>query len=171
MEATFHVAQRFQRNAKPSINSRNERAIQNDILNALHAWRIPARAGVTGVRSRSGARQISAARGVPDIVGVLPWGQFLGIEVKRPSGSVLRGPQAEWILETCAMAPLTAVILASHVDDVTGPLQPMLAAWRAGACQDPGRFWERVAGAEFSWRDAQRHAVNEAQMLMEKSCR
>ena len=68
--------------------ARKESEIQREILRYLQAWGIFAwKAGVGAARAehKGKARFIRFGEpGQPDIIGMLPTGQFLAIEVKRP---------------------------------------------------------------------------------------
>lgn len=75
------------------------------------ATRVPMGQGRFGSRSRHSA-------GLPDIIGVLPGGRFLGIEVKRPKARprANEAKQAEWIRRARDRGGL--VIIATSVEDV-----------------------------------------------------
>lgn len=68
-----------------------EKDIQRDILAYLKLRKIMAwRNQTTGIydTKRKTFRANQTMKGVPDILGILPNGQFLGIEVKRPGGKL-----------------------------------------------------------------------------------
>lgn len=95
---------------------KTEAEIQADIMAALRdlgvlATRVPMGQGRFGSRSRHSA-------GLPDIIGVLPGGRFLGIEVKRPGAAKRKNEakQSEWIERARNRGAL--VIVATSVDDV-----------------------------------------------------
>ena len=71
----------------PSLIQKSEKDIQSSILNHLKkkifCWRN--NSGVTVIQHRFIR---FGAKGAPDIIGVLPDGRFLGIEVKKPGGPV-----------------------------------------------------------------------------------
>lgn len=60
--------------------------------------------------------------GVPDILGILPDGKFLGIEVKSAKGT-LSPHQKEFILK--ANARQSVVFMARSLDDVIGRLKEL----------------------------------------------
>lgn len=95
---------------------------ESDILRAILKWleykRIMAwRNNTTGIYdpSKGVFRNNSSRRGVPDIIGVLPNGQFLGIEVKSKSGTV-SSHQELFIRE--ALDNNALVFVARCLDDV-----------------------------------------------------
>ena len=68
-----------------------ERDIQRAILQYLKLRKIFAwRNQTTGIydQKRKTFRANQTMKGVPDILGILPGGRFLGIEVKRPGGKL-----------------------------------------------------------------------------------
>lgn len=148
-----------------------ERSTQAQILELLEAWRIPARAMVTGVRNGAGARQITGGRGVPDILGWLPWGQALAIEVKREKGG-LRPAQAEWILETARLSPYTMIMLVTSMDEVKRVLEPLVQRWREPNVPDYpiAELWQMVSegGPGFEWRMLRCEAKAAAEDVLEK---
>ena len=97
-----------------------EKDIKRNILAALKLWGvdvwpvftggIPCRAGAHGIIMRP-----NPAAGMPDIVGVLPNGLFLGIEVKTATG---RQSDAQKAFQSAVEDNGGVYILARSVDDV-----------------------------------------------------
>src|SRR5947208_6166428 len=65
-----------------------EQAIQSQILSYLRLKRIFCYKHQNAGIYREGRYIPSHTRGVSDIIGILPGGRFLAIEVKRPGGKV-----------------------------------------------------------------------------------
>ena len=89
-----------------------ETQIQKDIIEYLHARNIRA------WRTNSGKARYNiklAPNGTPDIIGYLPGGKFLGIEVKKP-GCKPSEEQLKWHAD--AQEQGCAIIVAHSLDDV-----------------------------------------------------
>lgn len=147
-----------------------EKAIQAQILELLDAWRIAAWPAQTQSMSRRGARAFRS--GLPDITGVLPWGQFLAIEVKGGPKDRLSEAQAQWILETARRSPWAIVIIARGVSDVQHPLAPLVTRWREveGSLRPIERFWASVEGGSVApdWIRANDAAIAAAEHVLAK---
>lgn len=94
-----------------------ESDIQRNILSYL------ATRGIVAWRTNSGKVRNNvymAPKGTPDIIGYLPSGRLLGIEVKRPKG-VLSDSQKEWI-ERAEKAGC-AVMVAHSVEEVVRQIE------------------------------------------------
>jgi len=86
-----------------------EQDIQRDILDYLKAR------GVVAWKNHIDRRRYSVGKnGAPDIVGYLPGGRFLGIEVKKPGGNV-RPAQDEFIER--AVVSGACAFIAYSLDD------------------------------------------------------
>lgn len=145
-----------------------ERKIQQEILQLLDLWQIPAHAMGAGVRSNGGARHVGGAASVPDILGFLPWGQALAIEVKGGSrGYGLRPGQARWIVDTARRSPFMLIMIATSCEDVRGVLAPIMAIWTQPDRPDwpLGEVWARMPTAVL---DARLQAVAAAEQVLAK---
>lgn len=153
-----------------------ERNVQQEILQLLDLWMIPAHAMGGAVRGKAGAAAARGAVGVPDILGWLPWGQALAIEVKRPKLSYGLGvEQAKWILETARRSPWSMIMIATSRDDVRTVLEPLVTYWRCDQARvNPiGLMWGvRLNGGcpELTrpFREARDAAVAAAEAVLEK---
>lgn len=77
-----------------SIKVPKEADVLRDVLAYLALARVPAWRNNTGA-ARYGKRLVRfGVAGMPDVVGILPGGRFLGCEVKRPGGGRLSDAQA-----------------------------------------------------------------------------
>lgn len=108
----------FRRTMTTSL-ARSEHDIQQSILKYLKkrnlfCWRN--NSGVTVIQHRFIR---FGAKGAPDILGILPDGRFLGIEVKKPGGA-LRPEQATFLENINKSNGLAFV--ARSVDDVKAAL-------------------------------------------------
>jgi len=94
-----------------------EADIQRNIMSYL------ATRGIVAWRTNSGKVRYNvymAPKGTPDIIGYLPNGRLLGIEVKRPKGIVSESQQA-W-LERAQKAGC-AVMVAHSVEEVVAQVE------------------------------------------------
>lgn len=111
-----------------------ERAVQNEVLQYLELHRIFAwRQSSNGrpMRLAGGGWTLlpSEAPGVPDVLGVFPWGQMFMFELKRENGGRLRYRQASWLLR--AMSETAALCLVPRgVDEVAPVIDPLMRWWR-----------------------------------------
>ena len=94
-----------------------EKEIQSAILEYLHARRIFCwKEHSAGIPIENGTRFMPIGlKGKADILGVLPSGRFLAIEVKRPSGRL--SPDQEDFLENINVNGGLAFV-AKSIDDV-----------------------------------------------------
>ncbi|MEY2849611.1 MAG: hypothetical protein RI885_2278 [Actinomycetota bacterium] len=115
---------RFRRGPSTSLL---ERVLQRRIVEVLEAWGVKIDVTRANVSARGVGRN-DAAKGFPDLVGCLPWGQYLAIEVKR-TGEKLRPDQAAWILEAARRSEWALLVVADSLEELT-PLQAMVAQWR-----------------------------------------
>ena len=102
-----------------------ERDIQRAILkilamNSVLAWK----AHSQGVKIAGHGRIPNPSAGIPDICGICKNGRFLGIEVKRPGGTVAEH-QTEFMRKILATGGLAFV--ARSLDDVLAVLPEILA--------------------------------------------
>ena len=106
----------------PSL-PQNEGDIQKSILNYLKkrifVWRN--NSGVTVIQHRFIR---FGAKGAPDIIGMLPSGRFLGIEVKKPGGAV-RPEQREFLDQINKNNGLA--FIAYNLQDVKSALSGLIA--------------------------------------------
>lgn len=96
-----------------------ESAILASILHLLAVYRIYARrinVGMVPVAAAGGVAGFrrSTMSGISDVIGVLPGGRFLAIEVKRPGGKTT--PQQEEFLERVNAAGGLAFVATSSRD-------------------------------------------------------
>lgn len=88
-----------------------EQAVQKDILSYLKIR------GIVAWKNHIDRRRYQVGMvGAPDIVGYLPGGRFLAIEVKRPKGGSVSAAQDEWIER--AMIAGCCAFVARSVDEV-----------------------------------------------------
>lgn len=94
-----------------------ESEIQRMILEWLKAKKIFAkRIPTQGLRNS----RTNPAKGCPDIIGVLPGGRSLAIEVKSKSGR-LSDDQKDWLNQSAEAGAM--VIVAQSLDDVINALE------------------------------------------------
>lgn len=97
-----------------------EQDIQRDILDYLKIR------GVEAWKNHIDRRRYTVGRvGAPDIIGYLPGGRFLAIEVKRPRGGVVSQAQDEWIER--AMTAGCCAFVARSLDEVVEIMEMELA--------------------------------------------
>lgn len=101
-----------------------ETQIQNQILDYLALRKVFAWRNNTRVVRLGGRLVKMGARGSPDIIGVLPGGMFLAIEVKKP-GELPSTHQREFLSRLAQEGAVTLV--ASCVEDVQAELAWKLA--------------------------------------------
>jgi len=104
-----------------------ERQLQRRIVVTLESWGVAidsprASSGTTG-----GSRAHAAGDGFPDLVGFMPWGQYVAIEVKLPGGK-LRPEQARWFIASAKQSEWALLVVADSIEEIT-PLRAMCARW------------------------------------------
>lgn len=107
------------------MKKRSETSIVKSILDYLalhHIWAFKCNSGQTmgSYKGRSWVIRL-APTGTPDILGYLPGGKLLAIEVKRP-GKKRSPEQIEWAQR--AINHGVFYILATSIDDVDAMLHP-----------------------------------------------
>jgi hypothetical protein len=111
-------------------HQKQETAVVREILEYL------ARRGIMAWRCQSGIVRVKrgwmhlAPKGTADIVGVLPGGRFLAVEVKTDDGD-LEPSQVEWWARIIAAGAL--YVLARGIEDV----EEALPGHRHGYCGNP----------------------------------
>lgn len=108
---------------RPKGTRQPESAIVRAVLAYLRvagvfAWRV----NVGMLRDRTNRPVVFGAPGCPDIIGVLPDGTFLGLEVKTPTGR-LRPTQAAFLARL--RKNQAAVVVVRSVDDVRAFLRSL----------------------------------------------
>lgn len=93
-----------------------EQDIQRQILDYLRLKKIWCRKISTiGIRKENGSYIPSQSKGMSDIIGILPGGRFLAIEVKKPKG-ILSPAQKEFLDSVKAEGGLA--IVAYSLDNI-----------------------------------------------------
>jgi len=100
-----------------------ETEIQAQILTYLQYRGILATRNQSGTVHVGGTWMNLGSPGWPDIIGCLPGGRFLGIEVKRPGGKASK-EQQQRINQIAAKGGL--IFLATSVEDVRDKLEERL---------------------------------------------
>jgi len=112
----------------------------------------------SAVKTERGWRVVHAApaRGVPDVLAWLPWGQGVACEMKRADGK-LRQTQALWMLEAAERTEMM-LFVARTAGEVVDALEPLMAAWKrddeeafAAAVGDPDAKWRGARDAAVAW--------------------
>ena len=97
-----------------------ERELQIKCLKYLDAVGIFAwRNNTQGIRGPNGRRCTNPAKGSPDILGILPTGTLLGIEVKKPGGK-LSEDQIQWLAK--AKANNATVLVVDNFEELVNYL-------------------------------------------------
>lgn len=113
------------RKARAAKGIRLEEDIQEDILRWLRAHGLlVARLDASAQLNARGYRELTDHTGWPDIIGMLPDGKFLGIEVKSKTGS-LRDSQVRFF------DAVNAVAGANHVCFVARSVEDVIAVFTA----------------------------------------
>ena len=103
----------------------SEQAIQKSIIEYLHSVGIFCWRNFNGAMRVQGGRRVkSLANGSPDVLGVLPCGVMLGIEVKKNSKAKRRPAQVKWVID--AQASGAMVFFAHNLETVKHYVCPCL---------------------------------------------
>ena len=112
------------------MENKNPRLSESDIQTLILAWLLTQKFFVWRNKSegtfdpltgrRRAMNQVGAKKGVPDILGILPDGRFLAIEVKTQTGKV-SPEQGDFIRQANTLGGLALV--ARSLDDVKAHLE------------------------------------------------